>query len=71
MVSRSATIAGKLDKLIDSAAAAPETGGRLYHHFSDRLRAMGISVANGEFGADMDVELVNQGPVTIWLDTAG
>ena len=54
-----------------SYAAAPETGERLYHHFSDRLRALGISVANGEFGADMDVELVNQGPVTIWLDTAG
>ncbi len=54
-----------------SAAAAPETGERLYHHFSDRLRALGISVANGEFGADLDGELVNQGPVTIWLDTAG
>ncbi len=53
-----------------SAAAAPETGERLYHHFSARLRALGISVANGEFGADMDVELVNQGPVTIWLDSA-
>jgi D-tyrosyl-tRNA(Tyr) deacylase len=53
-----------------SAAAAPAEGERLYAFFSDRLRALGISVANGEFGADMDVELVNQGPVTIWLDTA-
>lgn len=53
-----------------SAAAAPAEGERLYTFFSDRLRALGISVANGEFGADMDVELVNQGPVTIWLDTA-
>ncbi|MCT8329814.1 D-aminoacyl-tRNA deacylase [Albidovulum sediminis] len=53
-----------------SAAAAPAEGERLYTFFSDRLRAVGISVANGEFGADMDVELVNQGPVTIWLDTA-
>ncbi len=53
-----------------SAAAAPAEGERLYAFFSDRLRALGIRVANGEFGADMDVELVNQGPVTIWLDTA-
>lgn len=53
-----------------SAAAAPAEGERLYAFFSDRLRALGISVANGEFGADMDVDLVNQGPVTIWLDTA-
>lgn len=53
-----------------SPAAPPEEGERLYRYFSDRLRAEGISVANGEFGADMDVALVNQGPVTIWLDTA-
>ncbi len=51
-----------------SAAAAPDEGERLYRRFSDALRALGISVANGEFGADMDVSLVNQGPVTIWLD---
>lgn len=51
-----------------SAAAPPEEGERLYLRFSDALRALGISVANGEFGADMDVSLVNQGPVTIWLD---
>ncbi|MCB2117387.1 MAG: D-tyrosyl-tRNA(Tyr) deacylase [Rhodobacteraceae bacterium] len=54
-----------------STAAPPEEGKRLYDHFSDCLRAEGITVANGEFGADMDVTLVNQGPVTIWLDTAG
>lgn len=54
-----------------SAAAAPDEGRRLYEYFSDRLRAEGLVVANGEFGADMDVALVNQGPVTIWLDTAG
>ena len=52
-----------------SAAASPEDGERLYLHFSDALRGLGVSVANGEFGADMDVALVNQGPVTIWLDT--
>lgn len=51
-----------------SAAASPEDGERLYLHFSDALRGLGVSVANGEFGADMDVALVNQGPVTIWLE---
>ena len=54
-----------------SYAAAPEDGERLYRYFSDRLRSEGVRVENGEFGADMDVALVNQGPVTIWLDTAG
>ncbi len=54
-----------------SSAAPPEEGDRLYRHFSDRLRGEGIRVENGEFGANMDVALVNQGPVTIWLDTAG
>jgi D-tyrosyl-tRNA(Tyr) deacylase len=51
-----------------SAAAAPEKGQRLYEHFSVNLRKQGISVANGKFGADMDVQLVNQGPVTIWIE---
>ena len=51
-----------------STAARPDEGERLYLHFSDALRALGIPVANGEFGADMDVALVNQGPVTIWLE---
>lgn len=54
-----------------STAAPPAEGERLYRHFSDRLRSEGIRVENGEFGADMDVALVNQGPVTIWLDTDG
>lgn len=54
-----------------STAAVPAEGARLYAYFSDRLRSEGIRVANGEFGADMDVALVNQGPVTIWLDTDG
>lgn len=51
-----------------SAAAPPDEGRRLYDYFSNRLRAEGIRVENGEFGADMDVSLVNQGPVTIWLE---
>ena len=53
-----------------STAAAPAQGERLYLHFAARLAAEGIPVEKGEFGADMDVRLLNQGPVTIWLDTA-
>ena len=52
-----------------STAAAPDEGRRLYEHFSQALRAYGATVANGIFGADMKVALVNDGPVTIWLDT--
>ncbi|MGB3177506.1 MAG: D-aminoacyl-tRNA deacylase [Albidovulum sp.] len=52
-----------------SAAAPPEVGERLYMHFSERMRGLGIEVQNGIFGADMDVSLTNQGPVTIWLET--
>jgi len=51
-----------------SAAAPPAEGERLYEHFAEALRARGITVATGAFGADMDVALVNQGPVTIWLE---
>jgi len=51
-----------------SAAARPEDGERLYLAFADELRKLGIPVATGEFGADMDVSLINQGPVTIWLE---
>jgi len=53
-----------------STAAAPDEGRRLYEYFTDRIRAWGITTANGEFGADMAVSLLNDGPVTIWLDTA-
>jgi D-tyrosyl-tRNA(Tyr) deacylase len=52
-----------------SPAASPDEGKRLYDHFTTRIAAEGITVQNGIFGADMDVSLVNQGPVTIWLDT--
>lgn len=52
-----------------SPAAAPDDGKRLYEHFTARIAAEGIQTANGIFGADMDVSLNNQGPVTIWLDT--
>ena len=54
-----------------STAAAPDEGKRLYDYFTARIAAEGLATANGIFGADMDVERVNQGPVTIWMDTAG
>ena len=53
-----------------STAAPPDEGRRLYQCFTDRIRDQGIATANGEFGADMAVSLLNDGPVTIWLDTA-
>lgn len=52
-----------------SAAAAPEDGRRLYEAFAAEVAAQGIPVATGRFGADMQVSLVNDGPVTLWLDT--
>ncbi len=52
-----------------SAAAPPEDGERLYEHFAAALQAEGVPVATGRFGADMAVNLVNDGPVTIWIDT--
>ncbi len=53
-----------------SPAASPDEGRRLYHHFTAQIAALGIPVANGIFGADMQVSLTNDGPVTIWMDTA-
>lgn len=50
-------------------AARPETAIPLYEHFIERCRQSGRPVGTGEFGADMQVELVNDGPVTLWLDT--
>lgn len=50
-------------------AASPDEAERLYEHFSDSLRAKNITVANGQFGAMMDVSLVNDGPVTFVLDS--
>ncbi|MCK4711494.1 MAG: D-tyrosyl-tRNA(Tyr) deacylase [Marinosulfonomonas sp.] len=51
-----------------SAAAQPDKGRALYEYFADQMRALGIDTATGRFGADMAVQLVNDGPVTIWLD---
>lgn len=52
-----------------SAAAAPEDGRRLYEHLAASLRQLGLPVETGTFGAEMQVELLNDGPVTIWLDS--
>ncbi|MFN0123553.1 MAG: D-aminoacyl-tRNA deacylase [Blastocatellia bacterium] len=52
-----------------TGAARPETAIPLYELFCAKLRDMGFTVATGEFGADMLVEIHNDGPVTIWLDT--
>ena len=50
-------------------AAAPEEAKRLYRYYVERARQAGLSVAEGVFQAMMDVTLVNQGPVTILLDS--
>ena len=52
-----------------TGAAAPELAERLYLRFAAALRELGVEVATGRFGAAMAVELVNDGPFTIWLDT--
>lgn len=52
-----------------TGAAPPDKAERLYLRFAQMLRSMGIEVATGRFGAEMAVELVNDGPFTIWLDT--
>lgn len=52
-----------------SHAADPETGRALYEYFAQSLAALGPKVETGQFGADMKVSLINDGPVTIWLDT--
>ncbi len=54
-----------------SSAAAPDEGRALYERFAAALAGQGIATQTGEFGADMAVSLVNDGPVTIWIDSAG
>lgn len=51
-------------------AAPPEEANRLYEVFYNSVARLGIRVATGRFGADMQVRLVNDGPVTIILDTS-
>ena len=57
---------GKRPSFID--AARPEEAIPLYERFLAALRRTGLRVESGEFGAMMDVELVNDGPVTLWLE---
>jgi D-tyrosyl-tRNA(Tyr) deacylase len=52
-----------------SNAASPDEGRTLYEYFADELAQAGVPVETGKFGADMKVSLINDGPVTIWLDT--
>jgi len=51
-------------------AATPELGIQLYERFCEAIEARGMEVKKGIFGAEMEVELVNDGPMTIWLDSA-
>jgi D-tyrosyl-tRNA(Tyr) deacylase len=57
---------GRRPSFID--AARPETAVPLYESFVASLRNRGVPIATGEFGTMMDVELVNDGPVTLWLE---
>ena len=50
-------------------AAPPELGERLYERYAQAVAERGVRVAKGVFGAEMEVELVNDGPMTIWLDS--
>ncbi len=52
-----------------TGAAPPDLAEARYERFAASLRTMGIEVATGRFGAEMEVQLVNDGPFTIWLDT--
>ena len=52
-----------------ATAAAPEDASRLYEYFCERVRGLGLDVATGVFRANMDVSLVNNGPVTLLLDS--
>ena len=59
-------VKGRRPSFID--AARPEVAVPLYNRFIALLRERGLKVETGEFGAMMDVELVNDGPVTLWLE---
>ena len=59
-------VKGRRPSFVD--AARPEQAIPLYERFVQELRGRGASVETGEFGAMMEVELVNDGPVTLWLE---
>jgi len=52
-----------------SGAAKPNIAHTLYRRFTDALQMLEIQTETGEFGADMQVSLTNDGPVTVWIDT--
>jgi D-aminoacyl-tRNA deacylase len=52
-----------------TGAAPPEQAERLYERVASALRDLGVDVSTGRFGAEMAVNLTNDGPFTIWLDT--
>jgi D-tyrosyl-tRNA(Tyr) deacylase len=52
-----------------TAAADPQKGELFYNLFMDKIRAQGIAVQSGQFGAMMEIELLNYGPVTIMIDS--
>jgi D-tyrosyl-tRNA(Tyr) deacylase len=51
-------------------AAGPEQGDALYERFAAAVEERGVRVVRGRFGAEMQIELVNDGPMTIWLDSS-
>jgi D-aminoacyl-tRNA deacylase len=57
---------GRRPSFVD--AAPPEEAERLYDRFIDALRARGATVETGRFGAMMEVDSINDGPVTLWLE---
>ncbi len=59
---------GRRPSFID--AARPEIAEPLVEAFAGALRDLGLTVETGQFGAHMDISLINDGPVTIWLDSA-
>jgi D-tyrosyl-tRNA(Tyr) deacylase len=58
---------GRRPSFID--AAPPSIAEPLYEHFKEAIANYGVKVAGGVFGAHMDVALINDGPVTIWMDS--
>ncbi len=51
-----------------SSAASPEKGKKIYESFIKKFKEQGFDVESGVFGADMNVNLINDGPMTIWID---
>ena len=52
-------------------AASPDVGERIYERFAAAVESRGVKVSRGVFGAEMEVELINDGPMTIWLASDG